>query len=105
LLRYFPANDALGEKIAAALTAEGISTSYRGSTAPPDNHIFGTMFPLFEKYANQCRPEFCPVASDLFNRTVSTHLDQWWTPEDADAVAAGINKVLRAFCNPAVKQS
>jgi dTDP-4-amino-4,6-dideoxygalactose transaminase len=100
LLRFFPANDALGEKIAAALKAEGISAAYRGSKADPDNHVFGHFYPLFEKYADQCRPELCPVATDLYNRSVNLHLDQWWTPQDCDAVATGINKVLTAYCTP-----
>jgi dTDP-4-amino-4,6-dideoxygalactose transaminase len=100
LLRFFPVTDVLGEKVSAALRAEGVPASYRGSTAPPDNHVFGGFFPLFEKFPDQCKPELCPVASDLFNRSISINLDQWWSPEDADNVAAAINKVLAAYCTP-----
>jgi hypothetical protein len=40
----------------------------------------------------------CPVADDLFNRKVAISLNQWYAPEDCEAIAAGINKVLAAFC-------
>lgn len=40
----------------------------------------------------------CPVADDLFARCVTIRLDQWWAPEDCDAIAAGINKVFSAYC-------
>jgi dTDP-4-amino-4,6-dideoxygalactose transaminase len=40
----------------------------------------------------------CPVAEDLFAREVSVWLDPAWSDADADAVAAGINKVLSAYC-------
>jgi dTDP-4-amino-4,6-dideoxygalactose transaminase len=98
MLRFFPANDELGQKIAAALKAEGLPAGYRGKNSPPDNHVYGTMHVLQEKFADQIRPELCPVATDLFNRTLSAGMDQWWTPEDCDAVAAAINKVLTAYC-------
>ncbi|HMN31478.1 MAG TPA: hypothetical protein PKE45_25235, partial [Caldilineaceae bacterium] len=42
----------------------------------------------------------CPVADDLFDRSVAIPLNQWYAPEDCDAIAAGINKVLAAFCSP-----
>jgi 8-amino-3,8-dideoxy-alpha-D-manno-octulosonate transaminase len=98
LARAFPQNDALGKKIEAAWKAEGIATGYRGADAPPDNHAFCGMFPLFEKFREQCQPELCPVAADLFNRSLEIRIDQWWTADDCDAVAAGINKVLSAYC-------
>lgn len=101
MLRYFPANDELGRKISKAMAAEGLPTSFRGRSAAPDFHVFRDMFPLFGQFADQCRPDRCPVAADLYDRTLIMNLDQWWSPSDCDAVAAGINKVLSAYCTPA----
>ncbi|MBI5723930.1 MAG: DegT/DnrJ/EryC1/StrS family aminotransferase [Planctomycetes bacterium] len=105
MMRYFPATDELGRKIAKALTAEGIDTSYRGAGAHPDFHVFRDMFPLFGKFADRCRAELCPVASDLYDRSLITGLDQWWSPADCDAVAAGINKVLSVYCTKIGEQA
>ena len=38
------------------------------------------------------------MAEDLFAREVSIGLDQWLNEADCDAIAAGINKVLAAYC-------
>ena len=117
LLRFFPATIALGQQIAEALTAEGIPASIRGENAPPDWHIYSDMFPImlqtgttasdqpFAAEAYRARGGSivygqgdCPVADDLFNRGVSLSLDQWCSPTDCDNIAAGINKVLSAYC-------
>jgi hypothetical protein len=45
-------------------------------------------------------PDMCPRALDLLNRAVYVGVDQWWTASDCDRVAAGINKVLGAYCAP-----
>jgi len=42
----------------------------------------------------------CPVADDLYDRSLVVVLNQWYSEQDCDNVAAGINKVLRAFCTP-----
>ncbi len=117
LLRFFPATLPLGQQIVAALNAEGIRASIRGENAPPDWHIYADMFPITlqtgttdrdlpfatEAYREQggavayARGD-CPVADDLFNRAVSIPLDQWCSPTDCDNIAAGINKVLAAYC-------
>lgn len=97
-LRFFPKTHDLGRKLCAALAAEGIGAGYRGDNAPPDWHVYRDMFPLFRDFSDNCRADRCPVASDLHDRCVSINLNQWWTPEDCEAFAAGINKVLSAFC-------
>jgi 8-amino-3,8-dideoxy-alpha-D-manno-octulosonate transaminase len=98
MLRFFPRTHELGGKIAEALQAEGIGCSFRGAEAPPDWHVYRHMLPLFRDYADPCRPECCPVGADLYDRNIMVWLDQWYSPEDCDAIAAGINKVLRALC-------
>ena len=103
-LRFFPRTFELGQKIHTALCAEGINAAYRGAGAPYDNHVYTGMLPLFRDYADQCRPELCPVACDLFDRCVIIHLNQWWSPADCAAVAEGINKVLATYCTPAERQ-
>jgi 8-amino-3,8-dideoxy-alpha-D-manno-octulosonate transaminase len=117
LLRFFPASVELAERIAAALKAEGISCSTRGRKAGPDWHLYSYMYPVITRSVaggDNCpltcpvyrgrggRAEYargdCPVADDLFDRMVSVNLNQWYTPADCRNVAAGINKVLSAYC-------
>ncbi len=97
LLRYFPQNDELGKKIATALQAEGVGSYFRGAAAGPDWHLNRDMYPLFRDNA----PQNCPVAADLYNRSVGISLDQWYSPADCDAIAGAINKVHSAYCTPA----
>lgn len=117
LLRFFPEDHALGEKIVAALNAEGIRCGMRGEKPRPDWHIYADMYPItlkpgtmatdqpFDQPIYQERDghvEYhkgqCPVADDLFNRNIAIGLNQWYAPEDCDRIAAGINKVLSAYC-------
>jgi 8-amino-3,8-dideoxy-alpha-D-manno-octulosonate transaminase len=116
-LLFYPATHELGHKIAEAVRAEGIGAGYRGPQARPDWHIYADMFPITLKTGTMPAdqpfdlPEYherdghveyrrgdCPVADDLFNRSVTIGLNQWYSTEDCDAIAAGINKVLGAFC-------
>ena len=117
LLRFFPATIALGQRIAKALNAEGIPAGIRGENAPPDWHIYADMFPIMLQTGTTARDRpfdaeayreqggsiqyaqgACPVADDLFSREVSVSLDQWCSPTDCRNIAAGINKVLSAYC-------
>jgi len=118
-LRFFPADVRLAEQITAALNAEGISCSTRGRKAGPDWHLASYMYPLLAQErvsGDNCpltcheyrkrggparyRAPDCPVADDLFARLVSVNLNQWYSPRDCANVAAGINKVLSAYCTP-----
>ena len=116
-LRFCPETLPLAEKIAKALNAEGIKCSARGRNAPPDWHHYSFMFPVTLKgaptdvacpfdcshylarggFASYARGD-CPVADDLFDRTVTVNLNQWLTARDCHNVADGINKVLSAYC-------
>lgn len=117
--RYFPKTRELAAKIAKALQAEGIGAHTRAGGAGPDWHLASDMFPLTLGQGHvpdssplkhpayiarggkaEYSPSQWPVAHDLFNRCIGFDIDQWWTPEDVDAVAAGINKVLSAYCTP-----
>ncbi len=117
LLRFYPQTFALGDQIVQALRAEGISASMRGENNRPDWHIYADMFPITLKTGTMPddRPfdlpiyqerdghvEYhagqCPVADDLFNRSINIGLNQWYSATDCDALAAGINKVLAAYC-------
>jgi 8-amino-3,8-dideoxy-alpha-D-manno-octulosonate transaminase len=117
LLRFFPATDELGWKIHAAMKAEGIPVSFRGAEAKPDWHLSSDMFPITTKtppsagaspftdpryLAKGGQAEYrrgdCPVADDLYNRCIGLGLDQWYSPRDCDNIAAGLNKVLSAYC-------
>ena len=126
MVRFFPETVSLGEKIAAALNAEGIGVGefiwpaqcdIRGKDAPPDWHCYKDMFPVIERTdatdsacAFSCpiyrekggRIEYCvgdcPVADDLFDRNVQVWLDPSYCEEDCRNIATGINKVLSAYC-------
>jgi 8-amino-3,8-dideoxy-alpha-D-manno-octulosonate transaminase len=118
LLRFFPQTVELGEKIVAALKAEGVSCSMRGKKGRPDWHQYSYMFPVTlqapmaagaspftdPRYlsrggsATYARGD-CPVADDLYDRVVAIGLNQWYTPKDCDHFARAINKVLAAYCD------
>jgi 8-amino-3,8-dideoxy-alpha-D-manno-octulosonate transaminase len=116
-LRFFPQTLELAEQISRALNAEGISCWARGRNAAPDWHQYSFMFPVTLKCGTtqedcpfQCpvyrraggRVQYargdCPVADDLFDRVVTVSLNQWYTAGDCRRIAAGINKVLSAYC-------
>ncbi|HPP51831.1 MAG TPA: aminotransferase class V-fold PLP-dependent enzyme [Thermoguttaceae bacterium] len=125
-IRFFTSSVELGRKIAAALNAEGIGCgqflwpaecAIRGPDAPPDWHVYRYMFPLILQGAPtetlcpfECpvyrerggqinyRPDDCPTAADLFDRNIMIWLESWYNDEDCQAIAAGINKVLDAYC-------
>ena len=117
LLRFFPETVELSERIAGALKAEGIACSTRGRNAKPDWHLYSYMYPVLGRTGHtavncpfECpvyrersgRVRYargdCPVADDLFDRMVSVSLNQWYSGEDCRNIAAGINKVLSAYC-------
>jgi 8-amino-3,8-dideoxy-alpha-D-manno-octulosonate transaminase len=125
-LRFFPQTVELGRRIAAALNAEGIGVGrfiwpaqcgIRGEDAPPDWHVYSDMFPVLDQADPSgmgcpfhC-PHYlqaggriayprnaCPVAADLYNRNVMVWLDPDYDETDCEAIAAGTNKVLSAYC-------
>jgi dTDP-4-amino-4,6-dideoxygalactose transaminase len=121
-IRFYPESLELGEKIVAALRAEGVGCYCRGRSGAPDWHQYSYMFPITLKTGPvqpdcpwQC-PLYeqaggkvsyargdCPVADDLFDRVITVPLNQWYTAADCRHVANGINKVLAAYCTPGDK--
>jgi 8-amino-3,8-dideoxy-alpha-D-manno-octulosonate transaminase len=116
-LRFFPESIALGEKIVAALQAEGVACGMRGTGAAPDWHVYHEMQPLVvhgmpteeacsfncPRYRGAHGPRTfqrgaCPVADDLYDRVITIGLNQWYTAGDCRNIARGINKVLGAYC-------
>jgi len=119
-LRFYPETIELGQKIVEALRAEGIGCGMRGRSTVPDWHIYSYMFAIVEKSGatpDNCPYECplyrkkggnikygrgdCPVADDLFERCIVVGLNQWYTARDCRNIAAGIDKVLAAYCTPA----
>jgi len=114
MLRFFPATCELSGKIAAALNAEGIGAGTRGAGHHPDWHMCRDMQPIIHKTGHipggsvfddprytgnvEYRPGQCPLAEDLYGREVTIGFEQWYSEEDCDNIAAGINKVLSAYC-------
>jgi len=118
-LRFFPETIELGQKIVAALNAEGIGCWMRGKNAPPDWHVYHDMFAIMLQvgateddcpfkcplYLENGGPRTyaygdCPVADDLFDRVINIGLNQWYNAADCRNIAKGINKVLSAYCTP-----
>ena len=97
LLRFFPRTEELRAKLLTALRAEGVPASSPGPDAGPDWHFCGDMFPLRPYLTAASGPQRCAVAADLYHREIRIAIDQWWTSEDCDAVAKGINKALTAY--------
>jgi 8-amino-3,8-dideoxy-alpha-D-manno-octulosonate transaminase len=99
-LRFFPKTHELRETLTAALQAEGVPAGSRGPDGGPDWHVANEMQPMINTLGPESRYDQCPVASDLYRREIALGVNQWWTEKDCDAVAAGMNKVFRAFCTP-----
>jgi dTDP-4-amino-4,6-dideoxygalactose transaminase len=99
MLRFFPETHELAAKIAAELNAAGITAEHRGRDAHPDWHLYRDMFPVASCDGSPTTPGRCPVAEDLFDRGIIVHLDQWWSPEDANAAGDVIDHVLGRHCD------
>ena len=118
-LRFFPETIELGKRIVEALQAENVPAGMRGDSDTPDWHIYRYMFPVTGKggsTASNCPFECpvylerggqidyaagdCPVADDLFNRSITVSMSQWYSADDCVNIANGVNKVLTAYCTP-----
>jgi hypothetical protein len=113
-IALFPPTAAQGQRIAAALKAEGIPAHCRGVGRGLDWHCAADMLPVILKQGHipggsvfedprylvrgGQAPNYgrgtCPVTEDLWTRGVFFWVDQWWTEDECDTVAAGVNKVL-----------
>ena len=97
-LRFFPESYELAARIADDLRAARIPFQHRGRDAAPDWHVYRDMYPLASHWDARNAPGACPVAEDLFDRTVVIEIDQWWSPGDAAAAAEVIDRVLARHC-------
>lgn len=113
LLRFYPPDGDAARSIVQDLNAYGVNASCRPADAPPDWHISAYMYPITEMRGpteDNCPfrcPLYlerggtahydasdCPVSVDLFERMVSISLNQWYSDEECDNLAAIINSVL-----------
>jgi len=102
-LRFYPASHDLARRICEALNAEGLRAGHRGPDAGPDWHVYCYMFPVIldpQTHRPRWKRGDCPVADDLYDRSVVIGLSQWCSERDCDAIAAAVNKVLGAYCTP-----
>lgn len=116
-LRFFPETFELGERIVRGLTAARLDAGMRGPNAPPDWHIYHSMFgvtlksnadgpgcplhcPRYREAGGNIRYARgdCPVADDLFDSMINVNLNQWYTAGDCREIAERINAVLAAQC-------
>ncbi|HEV2105721.1 MAG TPA: DegT/DnrJ/EryC1/StrS family aminotransferase [Candidatus Eisenbacteria bacterium] len=118
-LRFFPATLELGARVVARLRAARVACSFRGAGAPPDAHVYHSMFAIVRRVgttpddcafgcpvyrtrggsARYARGD-CPVADDLFDRMLHVPLDQWWSGDECRAVGDAIEGALAACCTP-----
>ncbi len=117
LLRFYPENIELGQRIVKALETQQISAGMRGKTPPPDWHIYHDMFAITQQpYADGPGCPFtcphytekggsityqkgdCPRADDLYDRAISIALNQWYTAADCAEMARRINHALDTCC-------
>jgi 8-amino-3,8-dideoxy-alpha-D-manno-octulosonate transaminase len=107
-------NKVAAEKIAAALTAEGVGAGARGTRGSRDWHIYsyweqvleqktptdeGCPFtcPYYKGTLPAYSPDMCPRSADLFDRAVHIGINQFWSEQDCLKVSAAINKVCGAL--------
>ncbi len=119
MLRFYPESFELGWKLVNALNKIGIPCSMEGPDAPPNWHLASEMFPVTLKPAAtdpscsfhcphyleaggkvEYRKGDCPLAEDLFKRSINLPLNQWMTATDCRNVASGIEQVLSTHCTP-----
>jgi 8-amino-3,8-dideoxy-alpha-D-manno-octulosonate transaminase len=105
-----------GEKLAAALQAEGVSAGTRGSSTRPDWHYCKHMWQVNKhmpatsdgcpwncpKVLERGGPPVygddpCPRTEDLTRRCVRVGVNQWWTESDCAKVSAALTKVFDAY--------
>jgi len=113
-LVFFALDSKAAGAVAAALRAEGIACGAKGEKMARDWHIFAFWQHVMERKSatpagcpwtceknaglgQDYSPDMCPRTLDLVARAVFVHINQWWTENDCDRVAAGINKVLGAY--------
>jgi len=103
------------EKLVSVLQAEGIGCSTRGRSDGRDWHIYKYMSPIMDKLpatANgypwrdpktgeevpvEYSPDMCPRTLDLLSRRIGVGVDQWWTENDCEQLAAAMTKVFDAL--------
>ena len=95
-IRFYPADIALGEKIADGLRKLKLGAGMRGGKGGHDWHIYSYMYPL-ERIARIDRGT-CPVADDLYDRVITVGLNQWLSAADCREIADRMNTVLSAYC-------
>ena len=117
MLNFFAPDAASAETLASALSAEGLGASARGGKATRDWHIYAFWEHILKRKSSSpdgcpwtCEknaphipnytPDMCPRTLDLMGRVVMIGVDREWTDSDCDQVAAAINKVLGAYCEP-----
>jgi 8-amino-3,8-dideoxy-alpha-D-manno-octulosonate transaminase len=101
-------------RLAEALAAEGVPAGARGSRGSRDWHIYsyweqileqktptpeGCPFtcPYYEGPLPPYSPDMCARSAELFDRAIFVSVDQWWTENDCQNVAAAINKVCQVY--------
>jgi len=119
-LRFYPETYELGERIVAALNAEGVNCGMRGPEPGHDWHLYSEMYPIVDRvspYGAKTSPPAggqaateeeaarlhyrrgdCPVADDLYGRSIAIGVDRFSTPGDCERIALGINKALAYYC-------
>lgn len=101
------------KRFAAALNAENIACGTMYDNTIPDRHIYKNWpfmmsglapdrrapwkSPFYRGRVRGYSPDQCPQTLDYLGRAILLHIDQSFTPADADLVVEGIRKVAAAL--------
>ncbi len=112
LVMFMP-NSNIAKQASAALQAEGIGAGTIYNQGIPDRHIYTSWVEILSKSPDvqkgcpfscafykgkvEYSPDMCPQTLDYLGRAIHINISPLLTPEDCDAIAYGINKVMTAM--------
>ncbi len=113
-LAFFAADSEHAQKLAEAISAEGVGAAVFTAGGARDWHIYKYWEHVLKQksashegcpftcpyYAGPMPPyaeDMCPRTLNLLSRGVRMGIGEWWTEKDCKQVAAAINKVLDAY--------
>ncbi|MDH7481248.1 MAG: DegT/DnrJ/EryC1/StrS family aminotransferase [Armatimonadota bacterium] len=112
LVMFMP-NPEIAKQVAAALQKEGIGAGTIYNQGIPDRHIYTSWVEILSKTPDvqkgcpftcafykgnvEYSPDMCPQTLDYLGRAIHLNVSPLLSPEDCDAIAFGINKVMTAM--------
>ena len=110
---FFVPDAECAKRFSAALNAENIACGTMYDNTIPDRHIYKNWpfmmsglapdrrapwkSPFYKGRIQGYSPDQCPQTLDYLGRAILMHIDQNYTPQDADLVVEGVRKVAAAL--------